>query len=572
MEFNSLNEYLLSRAMATPDSIAYRFLRNPDDIAVAETITYAQLLQRVMRFSDVLRNGAGDQGRAVLLYNPGIDYIVAFFSCLWAGVVAVPAYPVRNNHHGHRLSAIVKDCDAALILAQDAEWGRINTFCADLFQEGSKVRLACEAGSQAAVREQAVNGEIAFLQYTSGSTGDPKGVMVSHANLMHNLAEIQDRLGNNEATVMVSWLPPYHDLGLISGILEAVYAGFTLTLMSPFDFIQRPMRWLRWISELRATVTGGPDFAFNLCVDHITPEQLQSLDLSCLKNMYSGAEPIQHDTLQRFCDKFAACGFKPEMLYPCYGLAEATLFVSGGLPVETPVLLEKGAQALTPWQPGSGLQGDVTVGRQLVGSGRNLRGQSILIVSPTAKNELGEGQEGEIWVAGPSVALGYWGREQVTNETFHAFTDDGRGPFLRTGDLGIMVRGELFVTGRIKDMIIIRGRKLYPHDIERAVEQSIAELRPSCGVAFQFGRVDTGLAFVAEIERSARKTDPIPVLHRIRRVIGDQFQLVPDSIVIVQPGKTFKTTSGKIQRSLARQELLAGNLDVWAEWQPKQPN
>jgi len=569
--FRSICDYVSLRGENDRKLVAYTFLHNPDDKSSHQQITYGELLDRVVSFSARLQRVAAPGDRAILLYPPGIDYIVAFYSCLWAGLAAVPAYPVKNNQHRDRLSAVISDCSASIILTHAADLAKLQETRSSSFPSLGEHQIISEAicpepGRSTLRLLQAVPTELAFLQYTSGSTGDPKGVMVTHANLIHNLGEIRDKFGSTRETVMVSWLPPYHDMGLISAILEPLFVGFHAVLMSPFSFIQRPMRWLTAISEYKATLSGGPNFAFDLVANARDPVP-ETLSLETLRIMYSGAEPIQVATLKRFCESFSAAGFVPEMLYPCYGLAEGTLFSSGGDAASAPVLLNTTSKQVMRWNVATMPETSASLPdhRIRVGCGRTLAQQEIRIVDPESLRELEDGEEGEIWVSGPSIAKGYWQREAQTCEVFDAYTESGAGPFLRTGDLGFLVDEELFVTGRIKDTIIVRGKKYHPQDIERAVEAAVAEVRPSCTVAFNLG--DQGeIAVVAEIERTARKSDPDALLADIRKAVGKQSQLFPFTVVIVAPGRTLKTSSGKVQRRLTRKLLEQQEMEVWARW------
>jgi len=563
-ELQSIVGYVKLRGLRDENGVAYTFLNDPEDKASYQRITYGALLRRVVRLAGELSRMAKAGDRVILLYPPGIEYIVAFYGCLWAGLVAVPAYPIKNNQHRERLGAIIRDCDASIILAQAADIAKLQEIRESTFSKVGEHYIFSEPTSPDRneidlCTAHPVRSDLAFLQYTSGSTGDPKGVMVTHSNLLHNLSEIRDKFGNTRHTVMVSWLPPYHDMGLISAILEPLFVGFQVVLMSPFSFIQRPMRWLKAISEFKATVSGGPNFAFDLALNACDIDPA-SLSLGSLRIMYSGAEPIQLTTLSRFCDRFSVAGFTPEMLYPCYGLAEGTLFSSGGDALARPSLLDSAAKRLVAWDSIHTVDH-----RWRVGCGRTLGQQEIRIVDPNCQCEVSDGQEGEIWLKGPSVAKGYWGREGQSLETFNAFTVSGTGPFMRTGDLGFLVKEELFVTGRMKDTIIVRGKKYYPQDIERAVEEEVVFLRPSCTIAINVGD-DGDIGVVAEIERTARKTDPSALLADIRRAVGRSSGLSPATVAIVAPGRTLKTSSGKVQRRMTRKLLEQQEMEVWARW------
>ncbi|HEY0607826.1 MAG TPA: condensation domain-containing protein, partial [Herpetosiphonaceae bacterium] len=404
---------------------------------------------------------------------------------------------------------------------------------------------------------------LAFLQYTSGSTATPKGVMLTHGNLLHNLALIHQGFGHSERSHGVIWLPPYHDMGLIGGILQPLYGGFPVTLMSPVNFLQRPLRWLQAISRTRATTSGGPNFAYELCVSKTTPEQRAGLDLSSWQVAFTGAEPIRPDTLQRFTAAFAPAGFRPESWYACYGLAEATLIVSGSEIAAQPIVASFQAAALEQHQAIPVAVEDDSA-RLLVSCGQILGDQQLAIVNPATRQICAPDEVGEIWVASGSVAQGYWNRQAETEQTFQArIAGSEAGPFLRTGDLGFLQGGDLFVTGRLKDLIIIRGRNHYPQDIELTVERSHAAIRPGSGAAFS---VDVDgeerLVIVQEIERLARHQSVDPIIDTIHAALAEQHEVQAHTVVLIKPGSIPKTSSGKIQRHRCRAAFLAGALDV----------
>ena len=426
--------------------------------------------------------------RALLLYPAGLEFIVGFFGCLYAGVVAVPVYPPRRNRSMERIQAIADDAEAKVALTTDTVLGRVERLIDETPHLKQLAWLdTCHVpdGLDAQWRQPDIHGEtLAFLQYTSGSTGTPKGVMLNHASLVHNSALIAHAFEHTRSSVGVFWLPSYHDMGLIGGILQPIYIGRTNVLMSPMTFLQKPFRWLSAISRFRATTSGGPNFAYQHCIDKITPEQRKQLDLSGWKVAFNGAEPVRAETLRRFAEAFAPCGFRPESFYPCFGLAEATLIVSGGRTTAPPVIRSFDAEALTLGEArevGSG----VGASRDLVGCGETLPDQKIVIANPETKSTCPPDEIGEIWVSGPSMAQGYWKRPDVTEAMFRAhLADTGEGPFLRTGDLGFMLDGELFITGRLKDLIILRGVNLYPQDIELTVFRCHPRLRVDCAAAF----------------------------------------------------------------------------------------
>jgi amino acid adenylation domain-containing protein len=505
--------------------------------------------------------------RVLLLYPPGLEYIVAFFGCLYAGAVAVPAYPPQLNRPAPRIQSIVADAQATIALTTAHILGNMEQRFAHAPDLAALRWLTIDESAdgldQSRQLRQVTTDTLAFLQYTSGSTSTPKGVMLTHGNLLHNLSLIQSCFGHSADSRGVIWLPPYHDMGLIGGILQPLYAGFSVTLMAPVTFLQRPYRWLQAISQLRGTTSGGPNFAYELCTRKVTPEQRATLDLSSWSVAFTGAEPIRCETLEQFAATFAECGFRPEAFYPCYGLAEATLIVSGGSHTAPPITGIFQGAALEQNRVITALP-EATGSRTLVGCGRNLPDQQIVITHPDTLAQCAAGEIGEIWVAGPSIAQGYWNRPEQTRDTFQAhMTDTGAGPFLRTGDLGFLQDGELFITGRLKDLIIIRGRNHYPQDLELTVEASHAGLRPSCGAAFAI-EIDgeERLVVVQELERRAKDANIEEVAAVIRQAVATQHNVQVHSVVLIKPGSIPKTSSGKIQRHACRVKFEHGTLDV----------
>jgi 8-amino-7-oxononanoate synthase len=508
--------------------------------------------------------------RALLLYPAGLDFIAAFFGCLYAGVVAVPAYPPRRNRSLSRIQAIADDAQAKIALTTFPVWERVQSVL-DQSPHLKAIAWLCTdqlpAGAEDQWTQPEVHGDtLAFLQYTSGSTGTPKGVILDHANLMHNSASISYAFEHTRSGSGVFWLPSYHDMGLIGGILQPMYIGQANVLLSPMSFLQKPYRWLKAISRYRCTISGGPNFAYDLCVRKITPEQLETLDLSRWCLAFNGAEPVRAETIDQFTKMFEPVGFHREAFYPCYGMAEATLIVSGGFKAALPVVRTFDAAALEANQVVDALADEEGV-RELVGSGGNLIDQRIVIAHPENMVAVGPDEVGEIWVSGPSVAQGYWNRPEETECTFRAYLKDtGEGPFLRTGDLGFMQDGELFITGRLKDLIIIRGLNHYPQDIELTLGKAHPRLRPGNGAAFtvEVGDVDR-LVVVQEIERRQQR-DLEGVFEAIRRDIAAEHELQIEAIALIKAGSIPKTSSGKIQRHACRQGFLDGTLDVLDEW------
>ncbi|HEX7185753.1 MAG TPA: amino acid adenylation domain-containing protein [Thermoanaerobaculia bacterium] len=571
-DFETLVDLLRFRAERQPDQLAYVF--QPDGEEAEERLTYAELHMRASSLAAMLQGMRVKGGRALLLYPTGLDYVTAFFGCLCAGTVAVPAYPPRPNRPMPRIHAIVADAGATVALTTSQILAGLERRIADLPDLKALAWRATDEASTAGAPDPegtwqdpgVGRGDIAFLQYTSGSTASPKGVMVSHGNLMHNEELIRRACGHSAETPFVSWLPLYHDLGLIGNLLQALYVGAPCTLMTPVSFLKSPIRWLDAVSRRRAYCSGGPNFAYELAVRKTTPEQRQGLDLSSWRVAFNGAEPVRRETLERFARTFAPHGFRSDALFPCYGLAETTLIVSGGAAGSGPVYRQFDPRELGRDRAVEAVDGAAS--RDLVGCGRPLGDLDVAIVHPDTLERLPAQTVGEIWVAGGSVAQGYWNRPDVTAETFGARTADGSGPYLRTGDLGFLAAdGELFITGRRKDLLILRGGNHYPQDIERTVEGSHAALAPGAAAAFA---VEAGgeerLVVVQEVQRTERRADVREIAAAVRAAVAAEHELPLYALVLIRPGTIPKTTSGKIQRSRCREELMAGRLAVVSEW------
>ncbi|AIO84752.1 polyketide synthase [Burkholderia pseudomallei] len=575
----TINELLRVRAATRGEKVAYLFLSGQPDDEQRQSITFAELDRTARRVALLLqRQSVGVGERVLLLCRPGLDYIAGFLGCLYAGAVAVPAYPPRNRQHASRVVGIVESAGAKAILSTGDDFAR----CTKLLEDTAASHVALldldAAKPLDATLEPAdvAPSHVAFLQYTSGTTGKPKGVMVTHGNLIHNLALIGQWMGYHEESTMVSWLPPYHDMGLIGGILTSLFGGFRCVLMAPERFIQHPFLWLRAISDYRADVTGAPDFAYRMCSRRVPDEQLATLDLSCLKTAYSGAESVRYGTLAEFAQRFARTGFDSERFKPCYGLAECTLLVAGRSaprPLRTvcvdqaalqqqKVVIRRAFEGLAP-------QLDERDGeRVLVSVGVTIGEQRVVVRDLNTNERCADGEIGEICVAGPSVAPGYWQQYEQTLATFQRGIGGETGQaFAGTGDLGFHHRGDLYVTGRLKDMIIIAGRNYYSEDIEYAVIGSRPELVPNGCAAFT---VDAGdeerLVVVAEIERTHRKGDLDALLKGIREAIWLRHDLSPGAVLLVSPGSVPKTSSGKVRRGECRKRLGDGELTVLARW------
>lgn len=551
---DNLVDLLTARAAETPDGSAYLFLG--DDGAVADERTWGELDRRARALAVRLAGMEGE--RALLLLPAGLEFVDCFLGCLAAGVVAVPAYPPTSRRSLGRLARLLDDCRPRVVLTHRSLLDRLRRWGGAAADETEWVLIEEIDPAQAdAWRRPAIGPRtLAFLQYTSGSTSNPKGVMVRHDSLWHNQEVIRGACGHGPETVFVSWLPLYHDLGLIGNVLQNLYVGSRCALMAPVSFLQRPAAWLEAVSRFGATTSGGPNFAYELCLRRIGEEDRAKLDLSSWTVAFNGAEPVQAQTLRRFAAGFAVAGFDSAALYPCYGLAEATLMVSGGRArfgaFDAAALQSHEARAAEAGEPG---------GRELAASGRPLPGHRLVVVEPETARLCAVGRVGEVWVGGASVAAGYWRQPEATATTFAAQLADGRGPFLRTGDLGFLDEaGDLFLTGRLKDLIIVRGRNHYPHDLELTAEASHPDLRSGAGAAFT---VDVDgeerLVLVHELERH-HAAEPAAVAEAVRRAVAEEHELAIHDIVLIRTGSLPKTTSGKVRRRACRQLYLEGGL------------
>ncbi len=592
---DNLVDLLRWRSVNQPDKHAYTFLVDGEDEAIKWTYSHLDAAARATASWLQTTTQPGD--RALILHPPGLDYIAAFFGCLYAGVVAVPAYPPRvNNRPMPRLQAIVADAQAKVALTT----ARILESVERRFELAPDLAalqwLATDdlphlnpssGGEEAIISPQ----DFAFFQYTSGSTAAPKGVMLTHGNLMHNLGLINAyfEVGQNDRGVI--WLPPYHDMGLIGGILQPLYGGIPVTLMSPVAFLQKPVRWLQAITKTGATQSGGPNFAYDLCVDKITPEQREGLDLSSWNVAFNGAEPVRAETMQRFSEAFGPYGFRREAFYPTYGMAEATLLISGSVKADLPKTLavdrvELAHHRVVPF-PDSLPVGEGTASspsgeglrrgnnrQTLVSSGRIAGDQIVRIVDPQSSQALPDGEIGEIWASSPSIAQGYWRNPEATERNLRARlagrseSSFAERPFLRTGDLGFMLDGDLYVTGRLKDLIIIRGRNHYPQDIEQTAADSHPAFARDGGAAFS---VDVDgeerLVLALEVRRSFRKTAVTELAQAARQAIAAHHGLELQALVLLKPLRIPRTSSGKIRRNASRLAYLDGKFDAIGVWE-----
>jgi acyl-CoA synthetase (AMP-forming)/AMP-acid ligase II len=525
------------------------------------SISNAELDQRARAIAAALQDRAKVGDRVALLVPPGLDFICAFYGCLYAGMIAVPLYPpqVSKLEKGlERIMRVAADCAPAAVLASASVMRAVTELLEHAPALHSLRWITVEScTAELAERWRAPKSDpaaLAFIQYTSGSTSRPKGVMVSHGNLMHNLDVIRRTFGLGDDSQSVIWLPPYHDMGLIGGILEPLYTGFPVALLPPLYFLQRPLAWLKLISEVRGTVSGGPNFAYDYCVSRIQEEQLATLDLRSWKVAFNGAEPINPATLRRFAERFTRCGFSFDAFHPCYGMAETTLLVSVVGAGEAPVVGGFSAEELKLRRVHEAGDGDGDR-RELTACGRPVPDTLVKIVDPETCVECDAGAVGEIWVASPSVTQGYWNQPEVTAATYGARID-GRdeGPFLRTGDLGFLHAGQVFPTGRLKDLIIIDGANHYPQDIERTIERYVPDVKPGCCAAFSVeadGREE--LVVVAELDGPAARASAghDHVKEALRAAVSSNHDLRVHDVLFLTD-RIPKTTSGKLQRHLCR--------------------
>lgn len=585
--FRDLVDMLVQRANELSDRTVATFVS--DNGQQEGQMTFGELDASARRIGALLVQQGLSGRNLLLLYPPGLDYIKAFFGCLYAGCVAVPAYPPMGAKDLTRLYNVALDCNAGAILSNSVLTPMINAWVEKL---GQGEILSCiptdnlspDFDSSGFTPHQCMHDDIAFLQYTSGSTGHPKGVMVSHGNLLANFEQIlQGFLHGNEFVAAASdlevviWLPPFHDMGLIGGVLTPIFAGAHVSLMSPLTFLKRPHVWLQTIAKQRAHVSGGPNFCYEYAARKVTDAQLETLDLSSWQVAFNGAEPIQAGAMQRFAERFESCGFSPNAFLPCYGLAEASLFVAGmpsGSGVHTRTA-QQSALERGRYQPAAMSAGANNI--ELVSSGVVANGTEVRIVDPGTLLPCADGAVGEIWVRGPSVAKGYWGKPQISTNVFEAtcVSGDPQHRYLRTGDLGFLHNAELFVTGRIKELIIVGGRNLYPQDIEQTLQNSNPVFRRGGGAAFALTQDEKEqLVVMQELDRSAsgEAVDYHMLAAAGAREIASRHGVTPFELVLVPASAIPKTSSGKLQRNLARQMYAEGNFAPLHVWQSASGN
>ena len=549
-----------------------------DGVTVSDSISYADLLARAHGLSGRLADLAPVGSRAVLAMEPGIDFIVALLACMYAELIAVPAAPLkqgRQSRSGHRLHQIVKDCAPQLVLCCRTGVEPLSAIAPidrivdveTLIGAQPRSTIGSDTPACAAAPEQ-----IALLQYTSGSTTAPKGVILTHANLLHNQKLIQSVFSHDESSVIVGWLPLFHDMGLIGSVFNTLYAGSLGVLMSPMSFLQQPLRWLRAVSHFRGTTSGGPNFAYELCLAAAAREPCSDLDLSCWTAAFVGAEPISAQTLSRFANSFSPCGFSRQAFLPCYGLAEATLIVSGNSRSDPVIVRDFDRDALG--YPRGTQEWAVAIRcadanqQPLVSSGAPVAGADVAIVDPATAGLCNEGDVGEIWVSGPSVGRGYWNDSSMSATVFEARLPTHPGQtFLRTGDLGLLSEGQLFICGRLADRFKFRGRNFFAMDIERLACESDSRLTTSASAAFLLANESQDqVALVQEIPRSLTADDLPSIARGIRAALLDQLGLRLDQLVFCTRGVVPRTSSGKVRRQACRDLLVEGALSHVAQF------
>ncbi|MEU2252544.1 fatty acyl-AMP ligase [Nocardia xishanensis] len=555
----TLAEAISQRAADAADRIAYTFL--PDGENESHSWTFGEVEQLSRALAARISQDAAPGDRALIVAPDSADFVLAFLACQFAGVVAVPVYPpfpVTSPRRAQTLRTIAEDCGATAVLCAAPEHTRgLLTQAVPELDRLRWIGIAADAQGARDFEPVPVTGDdVSFLQYTSGSTSAPKGVVVTHDALMHNQEVIRQSMGFDPETRFVGWLPLFHDMGLMGTVVPVLYSGSRAVLLPPLSFVQRPARWLRAVTRYRATITGGPNFAYELCCRRIPAADREGLDLSSLEVMFNGAEPIRAETLAKFAAEFAGHGFDSNAFYPCYGLAESTLMTTGPRRGTGAVTLTVSRDELA--------EGRVTPGadQTLVGSGRVSLHRELLIVDPDTRIPAPDGQVGEIWIGGPDAALAYWGNEAATSDTFRAETVAPQsGPYLRSGDLGALVDGELFVVGRRKDLVIIGGRNYYPQDIEHTVENADPRIRRGCTAAFAVDRAGgEELIVVAEVKADA-DPDIAALTATLRAAVTVDHSITPARVVLVRAGTVPKTSSGKLQRRATRTAFEDGALD-----------
>src|SRR5215471_12733314 len=577
-EHSTLVDLLAFRASQpgqAPDEAVFTFLETGD--GASETVTYASLDRRARSIAAHLRDSVRPGDRILLAYPPGLEFIAAFWGCVYAGAVAVPAVPATSARTLPRLHAIVMDAQPSMALVSASVAGRMVRASRETDGPLGVISwLVTDDLPDASAHWQRPDlspGHLAFLQYTSGSTGLPKGVMVSHGNVLANLVVLEHACRLKGGDTFVSWLPHYHDMGLIWGILSPLYTGCHCVQFPSSVFLARPYRWLKLISDYRARMTSAPNFAYELCIAKMSDGLKASLDLSSLEVAANGAEPIRADTLRRFSAAFAECGFRPQSFCPAYGLAEATLLVSVKTTYDDgkPATLKLSKAALADNRMELAQDGEDAL--EVVSTGSVGAKHHALIVDPVTLGPRSEGEVGEVWLCGPSIARGYWNHREESIRTFAARSAGDDRPYLRTGDLGFLHENDLYIVGRLKEMMIFQGRNIYPQDVEAAVEKIDSAFRAHGGAVFSLDEGgSTQLVVLQELEFRA-EPDWEGLANRIRAAIAEEFEIYDvAAIVLVKAGGIPRTTSGKIQRLRCKALFDERAIDAVWEWRKEGPS
>ena len=568
MTDSTILEILKYRAISQPEDTAYIFLKDGENKAVK--LTYQELEQQAKAIAIQLQQIIEPGARALLVYpySAGLEFISAFFGCLSAGVVAVPCHPPLNRLTITEVQTRLVSAEAKVILTESSLLPKLQDQLADFDLNWFNTDTISANASNNWPEPQLTPDSLAFLQYTSGSTAEPKGVMITHRCLLQNQEMLKQSFGHTQKSIGVGWLPLFHDMGLIGNVIQAVYLGASCVMMSPVSFVQKPIRWLKAITRYGATTSGAPNFAYDLLCDRVKDEQLGHLDLSSWDLAFCGAEPVQQATIERFSRKFAPCGFKKAAFFPCYGMAEATLMITGGNKAQCPPVkhLDKVALSENKVVVAQSHKKGVTT---IVSAGYPWLDGKIVIVDPQSLNECGHNQVGEIWVSSSSVGKGYWQLPEKTQRTFQAYLNNNNNqPYLRTGDLGFMADGELYITGRLNDVLVLWGLNHYPQHIERTVAECHPALKANCGAAFAITAVGKErLVIVQEIERSYRKCLVAEeVVEAIRWAIFQEHFIDVYAIALLKPGHLPKTSSGKVQRSGCKEKFLNNSLETMHQW------
>ena len=567
---SNIVQILEQRSHSQPQETVYIFLKDGEDREIK--LSFKELETKAKAIAIKLQKLLDPGSRALLVYpySESLEFITAFFGCLYAGVIAVPCHPPQNRLTTKEVQTRLLSAEAEIVLTESSLQGKLQTQLSELSDFSLRWLSTDEVEDNLDrnwVQPKIDADDIAFLQYTSGSTGEPKGVTITHKCLLQNQEMLRLAFGHTQESTGVSWLPLFHDMGLIGHVIQPVYIGTSCVMMSPVSFVQKPIRWLQAISKYKATTSGAPNFAYDLLCDRVKEEQLKKLDLSSWEVAFSGAEPVQASTIERFSDKFAVCGFKKAAFYPCYGMAEATLMIAGGNKAKFPRIKYLDKVAL---EENKAVEVSSESGTSIVSAGYAWLDGKIAIVDPQSGIECQENEIGEIWFSGSSLGKGYWQLPDKTKAAFGAILNNKT--YLKTGDLGFISDGELYITGRMKDALVFWGLNHYPQHIEQTVEQCHPGLKSNGSAAFSVEVEGKPRLVVAqEIERSHRKSLVMDeVVEKIRWQVFQQHFIDIYGIVLIKPGRLPKTSSGKVQRSACKQQFLDEKLEVWQQWY--QPN